>query len=178
VFTSFQVLILDTVNHYAVDLTKLNAKSFWRRVSPAPVDCCWDWTGFIQSSGYGQIKVGGRKGKCLLTHRVAYTLTKGPVPDGQVVRHLCGNRICCNPAHLVAGTQLQNCQDTISHGRTTRGVKNARVKLTEEQVLEIYHAPGLHAPIAKRYGVTFNTVYAIKSGANWGWLTQHKESLR
>ena len=159
-------------------MTLLDPHSFWRRVDPAPNDCCWEWRGYVANTGYGQIKVGGRQGSCLSTHRIAYILTHGSIPEGLLVRHLCGNRLCCNPAHLEPGTAKQNGEDMVRHGTSTRGAKNTRVKLTEEQVLEIYHAPGLHASIAKRYGVSFNTVYAIKSGANWGWLTQHKESLR
>lgn len=41
-------------------------------------------------------------------HRVAYILTKGDIPDGLLILHSCGNRRCCNPAHLRQGTQSEN----------------------------------------------------------------------
>jgi hypothetical protein len=35
-----------------------------------------------------------------LAHRVAWELSYGPIPEGVRVRQRCGNRLCCNRAHL------------------------------------------------------------------------------
>lgn len=71
---------------------------------------CWPWTGKInKSDGRPYITVGGVR---WLAYRLVYTLVKGAIPIGQVVRHVvCANEICCNPFHLAAGTQSQNETD-------------------------------------------------------------------
>lgn len=66
---------------------------------------CWAWTGALNSRGYGCFAI---KGKSQLSHRVAYSMLVGPIPDGMEVDHLCRNKRCCNPAHLEAVTRLVN----------------------------------------------------------------------
>ena len=59
----------------------------------------------LQGKGYGQISVEGRK---QLTHRVAYELLVGPIPDGLQLDHLCRNRACWRPDHLEPVTNRVN----------------------------------------------------------------------
>ncbi|GAA3948055.1 hypothetical protein GCM10022383_27280 [Microbacterium soli] len=66
---------------------------------------CWEWSGTISSTGYGQVKIDGRH---VAVHRLSYELHVGPIPDGLVIDHLCSNRKCANPAHLEAVTQAEN----------------------------------------------------------------------
>lgn len=56
--------------------------------------------------GYGQEKIG----------RIVLELTSGPCPPHKEMRHLCGNRRCCNSEHLVWGTHLENMWDWKIHG--------------------------------------------------------------
>ena len=68
-------------------------------------DGCWEWTGAVNSKGYGctsQAKV------TLLTHRVAYEALAGPIPEGLQIDHRCLFIRCCNPAHLEPVTQKVN----------------------------------------------------------------------
>lgn len=44
-------------------------------------------------------------------HRLSYLLHVGEIPNGQVVRHMCTNKGCCNPDHLTLGTQSDNYYD-------------------------------------------------------------------
>jgi hypothetical protein len=60
-------------------------------------DSCWEWVGVILQSGYGQFSV---KGDRYRTHRVAYVIYKGSIPDGFIVHHTCKNKSCVNPKHL------------------------------------------------------------------------------
>jgi hypothetical protein len=77
-------------------------------VSPEPNTGCWLWTGALNNMGYGRLKVGGRDGKSVYAHRVAYQLFVGPIPDGKVLDHRCSNTWCCNPAHLDPTSQADN----------------------------------------------------------------------
>ena len=69
---------------------------------------CWNWQGSQNPGAYGLVSF---KGKLMLTHRLFYKLFNGPLYKGMVIRHLCGNRQCCNPAHIVQGTQKENSDD-------------------------------------------------------------------
>jgi hypothetical protein len=55
------------------------------------------WLGAITPSGYGRFSLNG---KSEYTHRVAWEVQNGPIPDGKVIDHLCENRMCCNVSHL------------------------------------------------------------------------------
>jgi len=82
---------------------------------------CLEWTGYTNPAGYGQIGSGGR-GNTALTHRVAWELANGPIPDGVLIRHyVCDNPPCCNVAHLRPGTNADNLGDMAAKGRASNG---------------------------------------------------------
>ncbi len=62
---------------------------------------CWQWTGAVQSGGYGNFR--GR-----LAHRVSWETRVGKIPANMTIDHLCRNRLCVNPAHLRVVTQKEN----------------------------------------------------------------------
>ncbi len=76
---------------------------FWSKVDKS--GSCWVWTA-SRNSGYGQFAI--RTGTPVLAHRVAWELTRGPVPEGMQLDHLCRNRLCVNPDHLEPVTNRQN----------------------------------------------------------------------
>lgn len=77
---------------------------FWAKVDKSNASDCWIWTAF-KSKGYGQFGIGGKLYK---SHRVAYELVKGPIPQGMTLDHLCKNKACVNPAHLEPVSQKEN----------------------------------------------------------------------
>jgi HNH endonuclease len=95
----------------------------WARVDKT--DDCWNWTGNLQSSGYGVIT---ENRKSYVVHRLTYTWVKGPIPVGLEIDHLCRNKRCVRPDHLEAVTHGENvrrakvykCQDP-SHHRSDDG---------------------------------------------------------
>mgnify|MGYP001550307413 CR=1 FL=1 len=102
------------------------AERFWRYVDRRGADECWLWVGQSRNVGYGYIGVGGRAGGKILSHRAAWLLANGPIPDGDghhgtVLMHTCDNRLCCNPAHLRLGTQADNVHDMDQKGRRGYG---------------------------------------------------------
>ena len=59
----------------------------------------------ITTNGYSRIK---RNGKMIQAHRWAWELVNGPIPDGLVIDHICGNRRCVLISHLRVITQQEN----------------------------------------------------------------------
>jgi hypothetical protein len=86
----------------------------WWQVSQLGANECWPWTGRCDTFGYGRIGIERKEHPA---HRVAYELTRGPIPDGICVLHHCDHPACCNPAHLFLGTKKDNTQDMIAKGR-------------------------------------------------------------
>lgn len=89
------------------------AERFWSGVNQRSVDECWDWTRGISNNGYG---VFTHRYKSIATHRLAFSLQNGDIPDGLMVCHKCDRKCCCNPNHMFLGTGKDNMQDAISKG--------------------------------------------------------------
>ena len=93
--------------------------TYWSDRIEVDSNGCWNWTGCLNNCGYG-MSSGGRS-----AHKRSYIEHVGPVPTGLVVRHLCANKRCCNPAHLAVGTQSQNRLD-IPKSQRSASAKSAK----------------------------------------------------
>jgi hypothetical protein len=81
---------------------------FWVQVDrSAGSEADWLWTGAVRPNGYGVFNLGVRQE---LAHRLALELSGVEIPPGFVVMQTCGNRLCCNPAHLRLGTRADQMQ--------------------------------------------------------------------
>jgi hypothetical protein len=77
----------------------------WVRVDPDDVDSHWEWTGPLDSDGYGifQLPSGNVR-----AHRWIYDLWHEGIPGALDIDHLCRMRNCVNPKHLEAVTNDEN----------------------------------------------------------------------
>lgn len=83
------------------------AERFWMKVDKRGPDECWPWIASLDSKGYGQIYIGGKKN--LMGHSVSMMLHGFELPEGKEWDHICKNTKCVNPKHLRAVTHLENC---------------------------------------------------------------------
>ena len=89
----------------------------------------WYWVGSLHTKGnggaYGYLYLGrsgrrGRRSPMVMIHRYVYELLVGQIPEGLVIDHLCGERLCCRPSHLEAVTLVENSRRV---WRTDPGVR-------------------------------------------------------
>jgi hypothetical protein len=103
------------------------------------IDCevgllsCWPWLGGKHEDGYGVIRYKGKKHKA---HRLFYKYFINDLPPDVVVRHICDNPSCCNPMHLLPGSQADNIADMMARNRKVQGV--SPFKMTKQQSLKMH----------------------------------------
>ncbi len=131
---------------------------------------CWLWTGHT-NHGYGRIFVApGRRP--VISHRAAWQIANGKIPDGMWVLHKCDVPACCNPDHLFLGTPADNTKDMRDKGRSRwiggpKGEKSPHAKLTEADVKFIRASSESGRDLAKRFGVRDCTISAVRLGRAW-----------
>ena len=143
---------------------------FWSKVDRSDLFACWEWQASLNqgSLGYGQIfDTQGGKVVQLYSHRTAWTLTRGDIPDGAQVLHRCDNPKCCNPAHLYLGTAADNVADAVARGRTRKNLKPAQVL----KIVDLHGKGWTVKRIAKKFDVSENAVTSIIRGKTWSKLT-------
>ena len=78
---------------------------FWMKVTKT--EGCWEWVGAKDTAGYGAFNF---KGRVRGSHRVAWELMRGDIPEGMFIDHLCHNPACVNISHLRLATPKQNVE--------------------------------------------------------------------
>jgi hypothetical protein len=142
---------------------------FWEKVDIKGKDECWHWKGALKTTGYGKFWYNGR---CVNAHRIAYILTYGEIEDGLIIRHTCDTRPCCNPFHLEKGTQIDNINDMVIRGRSSKanGMMIATHKLYDHDIIEIREKRRLGCSLKSlsiEYDVSPVTINNIERRKTW-----------
>lgn len=167
----------------AIILSDADLCRFWVKVDQTGgLNACWHWTGARnKQTGYGRFNI---RGNIYQAHRVALWIARRE--EGQETRHSCDNPPCCNPAHLKAGTHVENKADNVTRGRQTRcfgeanglwrhpesvrrGAAHGSAKLTELQRAEIKRrfvpfrkrGDGAASFLAREFGVSRSQVRRV-----------------
>lgn len=123
---------------------------------------CHLWKGKTCDDGYACTSIFG---KCIRTHILACEIkNKKHRPKDQVTRHLCGNKLCCNPDHLEFGTSTENAIDNVKHGKS-------QAKLNGDIVREIRETNGkdglTKVERAKKYNISKPNLQYIEKNKTW-----------
>lgn len=110
------------------------AERFWPKVDRRDEDECWLWNAGLDHAGYGTFMVHTPWGyRPMHAHRMAYLLKHRAVASNKWILHSCDEPRCCNPAHLRAGTPLDDANDR----RARSGRFQRTAPLTDRDVREI-----------------------------------------
>jgi Zinc-binding loop region of homing endonuclease len=133
---------------------------------------CLFWYGDRDKDGYGLVSAKYKKVK---RHRLIRLVMENQLQQNSElqVRHLCGNRGCYNRKHLCVGTAQDNANDRERDGRTARGVRNSRSKISEAQALRIMQnldeGVSMQA-ISQLLEVSYGVITGINYRHNWRHL--------
>lgn len=121
-------------------------------------EVCWEWLGAhgkgTRDEWRGRVRIGN---KDYYVHRVVYELYTGyTLLAKDVIRHQCDNSWCCNPHHMMIGTQADNVQDMLQRERV--GMKHFQVKrimqMLEEGMPSTYVRDKMHEGYGINVGIT------------------------
>lgn len=125
----------------------------------------------VLSNGYLGVPVRvGEKGSIRSVHVLVAEAFHGPRPDGQVVRHVDGDKLVNRPSALGYGTRQANAADSKRHGTARYGENHPNAKLTAEQVAGVRFALQLDVPrkaIAEKLNVSVYAIHDIAQGRRW-----------
>lgn len=155
-------------------MSKNDIQRFWSMVNTrpgqGPSGDCQGWEGYINDSGYGEIKLNGSQ---CSAHRVAFFLHNGCLPpsDKPNACHECDWPPCCRGDHLFAGTQQDNIEDRTRKGRSSRGSGRHTAVLTEVtavEMRELHRVTGMSfAGLGVRFGVDRTTARRCVLRQTW-----------
>jgi len=153
------------------------AERFWQHVQSCShenlcIYCCWPWLGKRRHQRYGVTTVLHKE---YVAHRYSWALhNEQPYPPSSlIIRHLCHNPPCCNPAHLACGTIADNNRDRVLAGRGPHGETVTTSKLTNTQVraIRILRQQGVSAEtIGAQFGVSSTNILHISKHRIWRHL--------
>lgn len=125
---------------------------------------CWPWTGAL--AGRDQRPVFSLFNKSVFAYRVVWELVNGrKLEKGEVVRHKCDNKICCNPNHLEVGTQKENIHDTFKRDRGHAVLTRDQIRITLGWIEEGFYLEDIRKKWAEKgIEVSRTTLSRIKNG--------------
>ena len=162
----------------------------WRRIPIAPDyevsnqgrvrSRKWGRLHSIRLSGHPKGYLGfhaadGPKRRRILVHKAVLLAFCGERPDGMdCCRHLNGDPADNRPQNLRWGTFEEQEADKGRHGRKARGERQGSVKLTDEDVVQIWALRGRATTkgTARSFGVSPKTIRSIWQREWWRHITR------
>jgi len=161
---------------------------FWDNVEIAGPDQCWNWTASRSATvnghlGYGQVNIWNSDLSSqhhLTSNQIVLMFsTREIIPAGFQALHTCvGNRGCCNPNHIYAGTPRNNVDDRINQGRGKNGITVGEIhwkaKFSVEDILAIREKYRktlfTQQELAEMYGTKRRYIWKIINRKAWSHI--------
>jgi len=148
-------------------------------------ELCWEWKGAHGKGTRGEYRprvVIGQKD--YYVHRIVYQLYTGyTLQTGDVIRHNCDNSWCCNPHHMIVGTQADNVQDMLARERV--GMRLFYVKRIMQMLETGCDASFVTAKMKEGYNIQLDvsTIRKIRmrtlyKHVEWPWGDEYKATRR
>lgn len=106
----------------------------------------------LNQDGYFRKTIDGRQ---IMYHRYVWIQSKGDIPEGYEIDHMCRNRACCNIEHL-------QCLEGTEHTIKTNIERSSRVPMMKAYWLET-NCTGTF--LGEKFGINFGT--ACKHIRKW-----------
>ena len=136
---------------------------------------CWDWAGTKDKDGYSILWLNGQNIKM---HRLMYWCAHKQLDANLQVTHLCNNRHCFNPEHLIQQTHQDNikyrqtCNRTAKHIGETNGNSTLTENTLKEIITRIYNNEFTYlSEVANIYGVSRSLLQKVLNGYYWTHVT-------
>ena len=132
-------------------------------------DECWEWGRGKMGTGYGCFGIEHpdnkhrlvKKSKTVTAHKFAFELFYNcRLASNLQVRHICDNRLCVNPKHLLCGRNKANVDDKVSRNR-----QNCKITRSQRQeVIDLYKTGKYtHKELGRKFGVHKSLISLIVS---------------
>jgi len=145
-----------------------DAKKYLEIKSKKLENGCWEWTGYMERSGYGiePRNYWFKQYKVSRAHQLSYKVYKGEYNKAALeISHKCHNKSCINPEHLEAKTSLENRrQDLNNKGNSKMYIEGSM----QEILLEVQKGIG-YEEVMKKYKISkhrLKTILSFKKYAN------------
>lgn len=134
---------------------------------------CFLWTGSTTDQGYPTYKPFDKP--CTLVRRKMFELNGGVLEPRVPVVTTCGEKLCINPAHMVASTTQAVAKAAGARGAFSTRSRRAKIaagkrkngKLTLDEARTIRMSTESGPVLAERYGVHRTLIVGIKVGTRW-----------
>lgn len=116
--------------HTQINIEQKYIDKLWSNVKILSDNECWEWQGRVDNKQYGIMYV---KKQAMKTHRISYFLTNPFDNQNLIVRHKCNNKKCCNPNHLILGTNGDNIRDRLDQDKNQYKLNWEYVKIIRDE---------------------------------------------
>jgi hypothetical protein len=132
----------------------------------------------VAKNGYEVVNftTGPKKRHQELVHRLVLTAFIGECPKNMEACHNDGVRTNNELENLRWDTRKSNHQDKRNHGTYQEGAKGSNVKLTIEQVKEIYQSNLSGKKLAKIFNVGETSIFRVKKQKTWSCVTNENKN--